>query len=50
MFDRWASYDGAFAMMVGLALLATSAILIVRETPEIVDAREAERTLLGRRL
>ena len=38
MFDRCASCDGALALVFGLALLATPAILMVRETPETVGA------------
>ena len=33
IFDRWGSYDGAFVLMLGLAVLAFGATLMVRERP-----------------
>ena len=33
IFDRFESYDGAFALMLGLAFLATAATALVRERP-----------------
>ena len=41
IFDRWGSYDGAFVLMLALALLGTATTLLVRDRPMIQSTAAA---------